>query len=316
MMLAFVQCNLYNLTMQLTHIRTTDLNLLLAALVLFEERKISTAADRFHLSQPAMSRLLQRLRITFKDELLVRGHNGYVLTARARQLHASLAVLLPELDQLIAGPAFDAATTSDSFKIALTDYAALVIAPAITATLSQTSPGTILDFSSWSDNAFDNLERGKLDLAFWVETAPPPLLHETLFEDDFVCVVGIDHPVKGETLSLSQYLDFPHVIVGVLDGKQTIVEQRLEMQGIQRTMGLRVPFFAAAMLAVPTTLLIATVPRRLARVYDRNPTLRVLEPSISIGSFRYIMAWHPRVSSSPAHTWLRTTIKNATAYFA
>jgi DNA-binding transcriptional LysR family regulator len=68
--------------MQLTHIRKSDLNLLPALAALLEERSISKAAARHHLSQPAMSRVLQRLRGTFRDELLVRTSQGYALTAR------------------------------------------------------------------------------------------------------------------------------------------------------------------------------------------------------------------------------------------
>jgi DNA-binding transcriptional LysR family regulator len=58
--------------MHLTHVRRSDLNLLPALAVLLEERSISKAAARHNLSQPAMSRLLQRLRETFDDELLIR----------------------------------------------------------------------------------------------------------------------------------------------------------------------------------------------------------------------------------------------------
>jgi DNA-binding transcriptional LysR family regulator len=71
--------------MHLTHVRKSDLNLLPALAVLLEERSISRAAARHHLSQPAMSRVLQRLRETFGDELLVRTANGYELTTRARR---------------------------------------------------------------------------------------------------------------------------------------------------------------------------------------------------------------------------------------
>jgi Bacterial regulatory helix-turn-helix protein, lysR family len=62
--------------MQLTHIRKSDLNLLPALAALLEERSISKAAERHHLSQPAMSRVLQRLRGTFDDDLLVRTRQG------------------------------------------------------------------------------------------------------------------------------------------------------------------------------------------------------------------------------------------------
>ena len=297
--------------MQLAHIRTSDLNLLLPALVLFEERKISAAADRFHLSQPAMSRLLQRLRETFRDELLVRGASGYELTPRARQLQESLAVLLPELDRLIAGPQFDPARAQETFRIALTDYAALVIAPPLMAALARSSPGITLDLQAWNDRSFNDLERGRLDLAFWVEDAPPPLACAKLFDEDFVCVMDADHPAGDRPLTVERYLGYPHVVIGVLGGKQTVIELRLEALGIHRNIGLRVPFFAAAVLAVPHTPLIATVPRRMARLYASNPALRLVEPPVALGSFKYIMAWHPRMNGDPAHSWLRDRIETS-----
>lgn len=296
--------------MQLSHIRKADLNLLLAALVLFEERKISAAADRFHLSQPAMSRVLQRLRETFRDELLVRGAGSYELTPRARQLQESLAVLLPQLDRLIAGPRFDPATASETFRIALTDYAALVIAPPLMTGLARTAPGIVLDLQAWSDRAFSDLERGRLDLAFWADDAPSPLVSEPLFDEDFVCVMDADHPAGDTPLTVERYLEYPHVVIGVLGGRQTVIEQRLGALGIHRTIGLRVPFFAAAVLAVPHTPLIATVPRRMARLYASNPAIRMAEPPVALGSFRYIMAWHPRMNSDPAHGWLRRKVSD------
>ncbi len=297
--------------MQLTHIRKTDLNLLLAALVLFEERKISAAADRFNLSQPAMSRLLQRLRDSFGDELLVRGLSGYQLTPRARQLQEVLSTLLPELDRLIAGPHFDPATVTETFRVGLTDYAALVVAPPVMAALTDFAPNIVLDLQAWTDRAFTDLERGRLDLAFWVEEAPAPLVSEVLFEEDFVCVMDARHPAADAPLTVERYLAHPHVIVGVLRGQQTVIEQRLETLGIHRTVGLRVPFFAAAVLAVPHTRLIATVPRRMARLYASNPALCFADPPLALGSFRYIAAWHPRMSGDPAHSWLRSIIRRA-----
>jgi DNA-binding transcriptional LysR family regulator len=227
--------------MHLTHIRTTDLNLLLAALVLFEERKISTAAKRFHLSQPAMSRLLQRLRATFGDELLVRGKRGFELTPRARQLHEELASLLPQINRVITGVSFDPASTEATFRIALTDYAALVIAPRLTAKLAGHAPHTVLDLVAWGDTAFTDLERGRLDLAFWVNDAPAPLMSETLFEEDFICVMAADHPAHDRPLTVERYLAFPHAVVAVLDGRQTVIEQQFEALGYIATSACACP---------------------------------------------------------------------------
>jgi DNA-binding transcriptional LysR family regulator len=297
--------------MHLTHVRTSDLNLLLAAFVLFEERKISAAAERFGLSQPAMSRLLQRLRMTFADELMVRTSRGFELTSRAKHLYEELATLLPHIEWLIAGATFDPATAEQLFKIALTDYAALVIAPSLTAKLSTSAPHTALDLVAWNDAAFSDLERGRLDLAFWADEVRAPLVSETLFEEDFVCVMDANHPALDQPLTIERYLSFPHAVIGVLGGRQTVIEQRLEAMGIRRAIGLRVPFFAAAISVVPRTTLIATVPRRMARLYEDNRSLKITEPPIALGSFRYIMAWHPRMTDDPAHKWFRETTRNA-----
>src|ERR1700753_1868979 len=102
--------------MHLTHVRRSDLNLLPALAVLLEERSISKAAARHHLSQPAMSRVLHRLRETFGDQLLIRTVKGCELTDRARGLKEELQSVLPEIDRMLRGDAFDPATAEDVFR--------------------------------------------------------------------------------------------------------------------------------------------------------------------------------------------------------
>src|ERR1700739_4079062 len=93
--------------MQQTHIDRVDLNLLPPRVALLEDRHVSHAADRLALSQPAMSRALQRLRRHFGDELLVRGPDGYSLTPRAERIRAQLATVVTELNHLFATETFD-----------------------------------------------------------------------------------------------------------------------------------------------------------------------------------------------------------------
>ncbi|WP_408630230.1 helix-turn-helix domain-containing protein [Amycolatopsis mongoliensis] len=49
-----------------------DLNLLTALDALLEENSVQAAADRLHLTPPAMSRTLARIRATTGDDILVR----------------------------------------------------------------------------------------------------------------------------------------------------------------------------------------------------------------------------------------------------
>jgi len=84
--------------MRETHIRRVDVRLLAVLQALVEERSITRAAERMFLSQPAMSRALDRLQEMFGDELLVRTKHGFEPTHRALRVYAELSYLLPRLD--------------------------------------------------------------------------------------------------------------------------------------------------------------------------------------------------------------------------
>ena len=53
-----------------------DLNLLIALQILLEERNVTRSAERLFITQPAMSKTLQRLRILFDDPLFTRTAHG------------------------------------------------------------------------------------------------------------------------------------------------------------------------------------------------------------------------------------------------
>lgn len=61
-----------------------DLNLLVSLDALLTERSVTRAAERLHLSQPALSASLSRLRVHFDDEILSRRGNSYELTPLPR----------------------------------------------------------------------------------------------------------------------------------------------------------------------------------------------------------------------------------------
>src|SRR3982074_826266 len=104
--------------MRTTHLRQADLNLLVVFTAVAEERNITRAASRLLLSQPAVTRALQRLRDTFHDDLLIRASTGYEPTPKGQRLLQDLATMLPRLDRLMAGGDFDPVTEDASFRIA------------------------------------------------------------------------------------------------------------------------------------------------------------------------------------------------------
>ena len=73
----------YISVMHEVNLKSIDLNLLTALGALLQHKHVTRAADAVGLSQPAMSRALERLRQTFGDPLLVRGPGGMMMTPRA-----------------------------------------------------------------------------------------------------------------------------------------------------------------------------------------------------------------------------------------
>src|SRR5215475_9544449 len=122
----YVQCILVMSDMRITQLRQADLNLLIVFTALAEERNVTRAAGRLLLSQPAVSRALQRLREMFHDDLLIRTAAGYQTTPKGERLLRELSATLPRLDRLLSGADFDPHGEETTFRVALTDHASHV----------------------------------------------------------------------------------------------------------------------------------------------------------------------------------------------
>jgi DNA-binding transcriptional LysR family regulator len=295
-------------------IESVDLNLLSPLSVLLEERHVSRAADRLRMSQPSMSRALQRLRATLGDELLVRGPGGYQLTPRAERIQAELQHALPWLEHVFSGEAFDPASASQAFRLAGTDYTVSVVSGALLRRIFEQSPGSTLRFEPWHHAVFGDAEHGLIDLLVHGGQAPPPLRSQVLFEEGYVCLVASDHPLaQRSAVSLEEYLQCAHVVINVTDGRQGHVDRRLESLGRPRRATVTVPYHAAAAAAVPGTSLVATLPSGFAIQHATPGITAVIPAPDEIGAMTYAMSWHPRLDNDAAQRWLRDTIVSTVA---
>ena len=296
--------------MRVTQLRQADLNLLVVFSVLAEERNVSRAAERLLLSQPAVSRALQRMRDTFHDDLLVRTAKGYEPTPQGERVLRELEIMLPKLDRLISGTTFDPATELTSFRIAATDNATSIIAPVLCREVLPRAQQVRFSFASWRGDVFEDLNRGRLDLALIGDEGhvPSPLQSEAIYEEEFVCIVAADAPYKRQ-ITLKQYLAAEHIGVDVVEGSQHIPEKRLAAHGYRRRTMITLPYFGAAARCVAGTKLILTVPRRFASAEAEKRSIRLVEPPEELTGFKYLMIWHPRVNTDAAHSWLRNEIR-------
>ena len=271
--------------MREVHLRNVDLNLLHALYALLEERHVSHAAKRSFLSQPAMSRALDRLRETFGDPLLVRTGRVYERTPRGERVLRELESIMGRLAAMVQGEEFDPARSQERFRVAMTDHGSAILLPALLERVRKAAPHTRLEISAWRTQAYEDVVAGRIDLALSAEAVPPTLESEVIFNLDFVCLVGSAQPVRTRRFTLKQYLQVPHALVETLDGQQTMVDRPLAQLGVKRRVALRLPFFVPAIFAIAKTDLILTVPRRLAKITLPLAGLRVVEPPREIKAF-------------------------------
>ena len=302
--------------MRLTQLRQADLNLLVYFVALVEEKTISRAAKRLRLSQPAVSRSLQRLRDLFHDDLLVRRARQYepTPTPRGQALLQELAILLPQLERLISGKEFDPSTEQATFRLAASDSLVQLYGPALAKRHAERHNLDYL-FQGFTDDRLSDLEANRFDLLLDAEfrALPATLKSEVLFEEELVCAVARESPYK-KKLSLTQYLAADHVCISVLKNQQAVPDLALTKIGAARRCAFTLPYFSVGLHMVAGTSLIATLPRRLAEGLVNPVQTRLVSAPDELAGFRYLMIWHSRQDPDVRHLWLRQAIREATTW--
>jgi LysR family nod box-dependent transcriptional activator len=237
----------------LVRFKGLDLNLLVALDVLVETRSVSAAAKRMHLSQPAMSAALSRLRQYFGDDLLVLNGKRMYPTAYAEALGPLLKDCLRGLDVLLSSPNnFDPATAQRTFSVVGSDYAtAAVLVPLVTR-LEASAPGIRLEILSPNDDSASQLAEGKVDLLI----TPDSFIHpdhpaELLYEEEHVVVGWSSNPVFEQPLTEESLFAAGHIAVSFgRERTASFADRQLATMGKVR----RIEVTAASFTAVPWLL--------------------------------------------------------------
>jgi len=289
-----------------------DLNLLLTLDILLEERNVTRAAERLHLSQPAVSVQLGRLREILGDPLLLPGPRGMRPTARADALRAPLRQALDALQQAIAAPGpFDPAKADNTWRVAASDYGGTTIVLPAIASLRAQAPGTRLAILSVRPAAIaQEAEQGAIDLAFHVAAeAPQGLRRRSLFQERYLLAGRIDHPRLRTPPTLEEFRTLEHVIMSPDGGGFAgSTDSALAQLDLTRRVVLSVPNFLFLKSVLARTDLVALLPSRLLA---DAPDLRAVEPPLAVPGFEMLMLWPERMQRDPAHAWLREHIATA-----
>jgi len=296
--------------MRETNISTLDLNLLRALKALLDKKHVSRAAESISLSQPAMSRALQRLRETFKDLLLVKGPNGLDLTPRAIELYQPLQEIFLQLNQIITPSSFNPATTQAEISIATRDYEMITIMPAVINAITTEAPNLKLRIIALHGDDITALDKNEVDFVLSGTKSKSALLYQKkIVTDNYVCLMSKQQ--ARQKITLNKFITMKHCLVTISGVGPGVVDHVLAEQGLKRDIAVRIPHFLAASHIVANTSLIATLPRRLGQLLSDNKNIALVEPPLVLPDFAIYLYWHSRNQNNPMHQWLRNKIVSA-----
>lgn len=284
-----------------------DLNLLVAFEVLMEERSVRRSAKRLHLSQPATSSALARLRTFFGDPLLVVEGRRMYSTPYAESLLPHVRECLLTAGTLIAMSSdFDPVTSSRVFTIATSDYILTAFIAPLARRLATIAPNIAFEFALPENSASAKLEAGQLDLMITpTGYGTNSCVSLPLFDEQHVIVGCANNAIFAQEVTEEIFLAAGHV--RVLIGQDRVLafaDQQLALMGKTR----RIELSAASFAALPWLLLgtgrLAVMHKRLADAMSQYLPIAVAPLPFAFPIMKAVIQYHRSRSGDEGLNWL------------
>ena len=287
--------------------RGIDLNLLGVFHAIFETRSVTLAAERFGITQPAMSNALARLRELCDDALFVPTSNGMQPTPYALQIADTIADALRDVHAVLEHRrSFDPAVNERTFRFHLTDMGQMYFLPPLLAHLQRLAPSIKIEAVSLSLDAIrDAMEDGHIDFALGKlpKLGGRGVRSKVLFAERYDVLMRRGHAADGAPLTPQSFLAAAHAVVSSASGGHRIIEETLVKMGAR--IALRVPNFTVIPTILQRADMAVTAPSRLAGELAQAHNLVVHRLPIEVPPFNVSAFWHERFDADPAIDWMR-----------
>jgi DNA-binding transcriptional LysR family regulator len=301
--------------MRRNQLSRVDFKLLLALQVLIEERNVTRAAERLHVTQPALSKTLQKLKELFNDPLFTRGSHGLIPTPKTEELALKLPPLLEQLQLLVEEQEFDPTRYRGRFRLALPQLIAQTMVPHLVERLSQRAPQLELEVTDLSANYLEELATGQRDFIIQRQlNFDPDYLCHTLGFGQALCVMRHDHPLSHKSrMSLEDYLSYPHVRVyfpGMNDNNAGLIDEVLQQQQLTRRVLLATTDLGSALetLIQSDCLMVGAMHYTNLKRFSGLLHAMPFPEDLPFPEISFALVQHRRSLNSRAHQWLKDQI--------
>lgn len=285
-----------------------ELNLLPALKVILTEKNISRAAEKLNLSQPATSRVFNRLKKTFNDPLMVRAGNRYQLTPRGKILLQQMGQLLPLLDNLWQSDELDLSQIKQTLVLSGTDMDIVYISKQLND-IQIKAPNLHVAIRTSTPRVLDEVINAEVDLALTAfEDERAGLYRKMITNESYVVVTGKNNSLTADTLNLETYLSYPHGRFSFAEATRGRVDAALEYLGFSRNVRLSLPSFLQIPAFLGDPQLLFSVPSSFANYLATHFEIKILPLPFEARSLPIYLYWHERQNNNKLHRWVRESL--------
>lgn len=291
-------------------LQRTDLNLLLILDTLLNEKSVSKTAVRLNVTPPAISKSLNKIRDTFRDQLLVRSGTRLELTPLAIQLKPQIHEIINNIqDVLNQNMEFNIGETSLVFTIVTNDILMSKLSYYLMKKFRTDKNNGFFEFKY--DNSTDCFLRNEnIDLYIGeARDLSPEVKIRTVCREKCLIISNKKHPILSEPKTLNNLSNYYFITTKGKLNKD--IDKLFRDNGFVRKVQGISPGYLSAIETITQTDALAVVPVYILDTLKKlNIEVATFEPNIALPEVSLVQAWHPRNNNSPANKWLRDYIKD------
>ena len=294
--------------MQEINLSRVDLNLFVVFDAIYREGNLTKAAQQLHLSQPAVSHALARLRDRFDDPLVERAGKGMAPTPLAKAIVERVRSALQDLESTLGeGLAFDPQQTSRVFTLAARDVMEFTALPPLMSHLQQQAPNIQLRSLRVARREMINqLSSGQIDFAADVLLpVSEDIEHHLLGREQLAVTMRKNHPLAQQPLDIKHYAQARHILVSSRNEGPGVEDFALSRLGLNREISLRCQNYYAALQVVKDSDLLLTLPHSYARQMEAAIGIVVHPLPLELPPVEVHLYWHRKANRDPALMWLK-----------
>jgi DNA-binding transcriptional LysR family regulator len=263
-----------------------DLADLRAFVAVAELGSFRAAASELHLSQPALSRRIEKLEGALGVRLFDRTTRSVNLTAVGREFSRKARELLNGLEESLLGIRDVAERVTGEVTVACVPSAVRYFLPGVLKEYHERYPRIIVRIiDEGANEVLSNVVRSEADFGLnYIGTQEPNVDFEPILKESFVVACRPEHPLaRRRRVSWAELNQFDYMTVAKASGNRLLLDLALTEIPVRPSWFCEVRHVSSLVSLVEAGLGIAAVPR-LAMPQGEHPTLvsvPLVEPTVT-----------------------------------